>query len=125
MDNTEEILQSIIDCAVNDIISLIAKDLKNLKFTDIVQTTHNAVNKLGVKLVEQIVAIIDSKYYNQRDKHSVILRHRKTRKMVSEMGELNLTRRLYFNKNTAKYFFAVDEILNIEKNSRVEGMTPR
>ena len=122
MDNTEEILQSIIDCAVNDIISLIAKDLKNLKFTDIVQTTHNAVNKLGVKLVEQIVAIIDSKYYNQRDKHSVILRHRKTRKMVSEMGELNLTRRLYFNKNTAKYFFAVDEILNIEKNSRVEGM---
>ncbi len=120
MENTKEIIQSLIDNAVKDIISLIAKDLKELKFTDIVSTTQKTVNKLGVSLIEQIVSIIDENYNNQRDKRAVLLRHTKTRKMVSEMGELNLTRRLYFNKAISKYFFAVDELLNIEKHSRVE-----
>lgn len=120
MENTKEIIQSLIDGAVKEIMSLIVEDLKKLKFTDIVHITQNAVNKLGVNLVEQIVKIFDTNYNSQRDKHSVILRHTKTRKMVSEMGELNLTRRLYFNKDTKKYFFAVDELLDIEKHSRIE-----
>lgn len=121
MENTKEIIQSLIDCAVSEILSQIAKDLKKLNFSDIVRTTHDTVHKLGVRLIEQIVKIIDTKYNIQRDRHSVILRHTKTRKMVSEMGELNLTRRLYYDKAKAKYFFAVDEILNMEKYSRIEG----
>lgn len=121
MESTKEIIQSLIDCAVNDIISLIAKDLKELNFSDIVRTTQKTVNNLGVSLIEQIVKIIDQNYNNQRDKHSIILRHTKTRKMVSGMGELNLTRRLYFNKVSGKYFFAVDELLNMEKYSRIES----
>lgn len=121
MENTKEIIHSLIDCAVEEIISLIAKDLKELSFSEIVRTTQKTVNNLGVSLIEQIVKIIDENYNNQRDKHSIILRHTKTRKMVSGMGELNLTRRLYFNKVSGRYFFAVDELLNIEKYSRVEG----
>lgn len=121
MDNTKEIIHSLIDCAVNDIISLVAKDLKELSFSEIVRTTQKTVNNLGVNLIEQIVKIIDQSYNSQRNRHAVILRHTKTRKMVSEMGELNLQRNLYYDKDTARYFFAVDEILNIEKYSRVEG----
>lgn len=121
MENTKEIIHSIIECAVDEVLALVAKDIRQLKFADVVRTTHNAVNDLGVKLIENIVRIIDEKYNAQRDKHNVILRHTKTRKMVSELGELNLTRKLYFDKATARYFFAVDEILNIEKYSRVEG----
>lgn len=121
MDNTKEIVQSLIDCAVEEIISLIAKDIKELSFSDIVRTTQKTVNNLGVSLIEQIVKIIDENYNKQRDKHTVILRHTKTRRMVSGMGELNLTRRLYFNKVSGKYFFAVDELLNMEKYSRVES----
>ncbi|MCI8476049.1 MAG: ISLre2 family transposase [Clostridia bacterium] len=121
MENTKEIIQSLIDCAVNDIISLIVKDLKELNFSDIVRTTQKTVNNLGVNLIGQIVKIIDDSYNKKRDKHAVILRHTKTRKMVSAMGELNLTRRLYFNKTLGKYFFAVDELLNMEKYSRIES----
>ena len=121
MENTKETLHSIIECAVAEVLVLVAKDIRRLKFADIVRKTHNVVNDLGVKLIENIVRIIDEKYNAQRDKHNVILRHTKTRKMVSEMGELNLTRKLYFDKAAARYFFAVDEILNIEKYSRVEG----
>lgn len=121
MKNTEETIHSLVKSAIDEIISLIAKDIRELKFIDIVRTTHKTVNNLGVKIIEQIVKILDERYDNQRDKHSVILRHTKTRKMVSEMGELNLTRKLYFDKTAARYFFAVDEILNIEKYSRVEG----
>lgn len=121
MESTKEVVQSLIDCAVKEIISLIAKDLKELNFSDIIRTTQKTVNNLGVSLVEQIVKIIDESYNKQRDKHAVILRHTKTRKMVSGMGELNLKRRLYFNKATGKYFFAVDELLNMEKYSRIES----
>ena len=121
MENTKEIIQSLIDCADNDIISLIVKDLKELNFSDIVRTTQKTVNNLGVNLIGQIVKIIDDSYNKKRDKHAVILRHTKTRKMVSAMGELNLTRRLYFNKTLGKYFFAVDELLNMEKYSRIES----
>ena len=121
MENTKEIIHSLIECAVEEIISLIAKDLKELSFSDIVRTTQKTVNNLGVSLIEQIVKIIDQNYNNQRDKHSIILRHTKTRKMVSGMGELNLTRRLYFDKASGKYFFAVDELLNMEKYSRIES----
>lgn len=121
MDNTKEVIQSLIDCAVKEIISLIAKDLKELSFSDIVRITQKTVNNLGVSLIEQIVKIIDDNYNKQRDKHAVILRHTKTRKMVSGIGEINLTRRLYFNKTSGKYFFAVDELLNMEKYSRVDS----
>ncbi len=121
MENTKEIIHSIIECTVEEVLALVAKDIRRLKFADIVRTTHNAVKDLGVKLIENIVRIVDEKYNAQRDKHNVILRHTKTRKMVSELGELNLTRKLYFDKAAARYFFAVDEILNIEKYSRVEG----
>ena len=33
--------------------------------------------------------------------------------MASAMGEIELTRRLYFDKAAGKYFFAVDELLGI------------
>lgn len=121
MENTKAIIHSLIDCAVEEIITLISKDLKKLSFSDIVHTTQKTVNNLGVSLIEQIVKIIDVSYNEKRDKHAVILRHTKTRKMVSGMGELNLKRNLYYDKSEARYFFAVDELLNIEKYSRVES----
>lgn len=121
MENTREIFQSIITEAVNGLLLELADGLDKNNFTDIVQKTHETVNKLGVGLIENIIEIFDSRYNEQRDRHSIILRHTKTRKMVSAMGELNLKRRLYFDKVAGKYFFAVDELLGMEKYSRVES----
>lgn len=121
MENTKESIRALIDEAVRRLYAKISENLSDMNFTDIVRTTHKTVNDLGARLVEQIVGIVDDKYNALRNKHEIILRHTKTRKMVSGMGELNLKRRLYYDKTAARYFFAVDELLNIEKFSRIEG----
>lgn len=120
MENTKEIIRTLINCAVEEIISLFAKNIKQLTFSDIVTTTQSAVNKLGTRIIEQIVNASDNVFNQQRDKHKIILRHTKTRRMISDMGELSLTRRLYYDKVLGRYFFAVDEMLGIEKYSRIE-----
>lgn len=121
MEDTKEIIRSIIDEAVAELMGVIADDIGKMSLLNIVQTTQNAVNKLGSKIVSQIVTIADELYNKQRDKHKITLRHLKTRRMASAMGEIELTRRLYFDKSVGKYFFAVDELLDIEKYSRIEG----
>lgn len=65
MKNTEETIHSLVKSAIDEIISLIAKDIRELKFIDIVRTTHKTVNNLGVKIIEQIVKILDERYDNQ------------------------------------------------------------
>lgn len=100
---------------------VVSDNLQNIDFSGIVKTTQDAVNKLGVQIIEQIVGIADNVYNAQRDKHAIILRHTKTRKMVSAMGDINLKRRLYYDKAQSRYFFAVDELLDIEKHSRIES----
>ncbi|MBD5585477.1 MAG: ISLre2 family transposase [Clostridia bacterium] len=121
MENTKEKFRAIINEAVNNLFAKIAGELMSTSFTDIVRFTQLSVNELGARLIELIVGIVDDRYNEQRNKHNITLRHTKTRKMVSSMGELNLKRRLYYDKAACRYFFAVDELLNIEKFSRIEG----
>lgn len=121
MENTKEKFQTIISEAANKLFAKIAGELTSTSFKDIVRSTQVTVNELGARLIELIVGIVDDRYNEQRNKHDITLRHTKTRKMVSGMGELNLKRRLYYDKVACRYFFAVDELLNIEKFSRIEG----
>lgn len=121
MEDTKEIIRSIIDEAVAELMGVIADDIGKMSLSNIVQTTQIAVNKLGSRIVSQIVTVADELYSKRRDKHKITLRHTKTRRMASAMGEIELTRRLYFDKAAGKYFFAVDELLGIEKYSRIEG----
>lgn len=121
MNDTKVKLQSLISEAVERLLSVLSDDLQNMSFGKIVETTQNVVNGLGTRIIEQLVCLADDIYYARRDKHKVILRNRKTRKMTSSMGEINLSRRLYYDKSAEKYFFAIDELLNIEKHSRIES----
>lgn len=120
MKNTEERIRTIINDAVIKLFSLIADGMNRPSFDSIVKTTQEAMNSVGVRLVEEVVRITDEEYNAKRDIHAVTLRNLKTRKMISGMGELSLTRRLYFNKASQKYFFAADQLLHIEKYSRIE-----
>lgn len=121
MDNTKESLQRIINAAVNKLLSVLSENVRQMSFGKIVETTQSAINELGTQIIEQMISAVDDIYYAKRDKRKFILRNIKTRKMLSEMGEINLKRRLYYDKAAKKYFFAVDEMLDIEKRSRIEG----
>lgn len=121
MENTKEKLQLLISEAVKKLMIMVSDNLQNINFSGIVKKTQDTVNKLGVQIIEQIVKVADDVYNVKRDKHEIILRHTKTRKMISAMGDINLKRRLYYNKAQSRYFFAVDELLDIEKHSRIES----
>lgn len=120
MEKERQIIEEIINEAVNGILELVSDNLSQMNYSDIVQTVQMEVNQLGASLIERIVAITDDCYNRQRNKHRIVIRNNKTRKMVSQMGDITLIRKLYYDKKKCKYFFAVDELLNIEKYSRID-----
>ena len=89
MKNTEERIRTIINDAVIKLFSLIADGMNRPSFDSIVKTTQEAMNSVGVRLVEEVVRITDEEYNAKRDIHAVTLRNLKTRKMISGMGELS------------------------------------
>lgn len=121
MTNFKEELRTIIDDAVKELLATVSNDFKRTNLTDLVKTTKLAVDRLGSRLVSKIVELTDELYNARRDRHSIVIRNYKSRKLMSELGELTLNRRLYYDKSLARYFFAVDELLEIEKYSRIEG----
>ncbi len=121
MTNFKEELRTIIDDAVKELLATVSNDFKRTNFTDLVRTTKEAVDRLGSRLVSKVVELTDELYNARRDRHSIVIRNYKSRKLMSELGELTLSRRLYYDKSLARYFFAVDELLEIEKYSRIEG----
>lgn len=120
MINFKEELRIMIDDAVDELLAIISVDLKRSTLSGIIKTTKATVDKLGASLVARIVELTDELYNKRRDKHAVVVRNYKTRKLISELGEVTLNRRLYYDKSQGKYFFAVDELLEIEKRSRIE-----
>ena len=57
MEDTKEIIRSIIDEAVAELMGVIADDIGKMSLSNIVQTTQIAVNKLGSRIVSQIVTV--------------------------------------------------------------------
>ena len=103
-----------------NIITAVQKGLGKQSFAEIVGLTTDVVHNLGTKLIEEIVSALDEQYNASRDRHAVIMRNNKSRRMLTQMGEVTLSRRLYYDKHKEKYFFAVDELLDIERRSRID-----
>lgn len=118
----KEVIEQIIRNTVEKITSSIQGDLlKNeLSFKKIVLKTQENVNSLGVSILETITKELDDRYLQVRPKEVTIRHNLKKRTMLTSLGEITLERRLYKNKESNKCFFAIDELLNIPRYSRVE-----
>ncbi len=90
-------------------------------FSAAVASTQKIVNDLGIDILQLICSEVDKAYDSQRDKHKIIVKHKcKMRTLLTSMGEITLARKLYLDKAQRRYFFAVDDLLSLEKNSRIE-----
>lgn len=90
-------------------------------FSDIVKNTKETINELGCRLLEQVFKEVEKAYEKMRDKHRVIVRNKnKTRNLLTEMGSITVHHTLYFDKSEDRYFFAIDEMLQLERYSRIE-----
>lgn len=119
MDEIKETLLQLCNGAVEKLIATVMQH--GGTFADVVSKTQNGVNALGVTILEEYYQLVDGMYSNERDKHRVIVKNKsKTRTLITAMGNITLKRQLYLDKVEQKYFFAVDEILKLEKYSRIE-----
>ena len=115
-------LRPIIETCVEKLSIQILQTINNGgTFSDAVAGTQKAVNELGIDVLQYICQEVDEVYDEQRDKHKVIIKHRsKKRSLLTSMGEITLERKLYLDKANKRFFFAVDDLLKLEKNSRIE-----
>ena len=91
------------------------------KFEEIVKNTKEKMHNLGCSIIENVCEQIDNLYDVGRNRHDVVQRHKcKTRRLISEMGEITLSRRFYQDKRNSENFYVVDRLLGIPKNSRIE-----
>ena len=114
-------IENLVKEVVENVLCSIFTNLKNYDFSQIISKTQEQTNKLGVNLVKLACKEIERGFDEQRDKHRVVVKNKgKTRSILSELGEIKLQRTLYFDKNLSKCFFAVDELLHLEKYSRID-----
>lgn len=118
--STEEKIRDLIEFSVANIITVVQKGIGKQSFAEIVSLTTDVVHSLGTTLIEEIVTALDEHYNMERDRHAIIMRNNKSRRILTKMGEVTLSRRLYYDKSKQQYFFAVDELLDIERRSRID-----
>ena len=124
--NIEEIIRSLIESSVAEIVSSIGSSLDDKpQFSKIVAHTQDVVNRLGTALIEAVMREADDRYVAERDRKRFVVRNNKSRKLLSLMGEIELKRRLYYDKVEKRHFFAIDELFCIEKHSRIEANMKR
>lgn len=114
-------IEQLIRQSVEKVLLFSAHGIGNLSFADITQRTKREMEELGCSLLCQIVSLIETSFDKTRDKHRIVVRNKnKKRKLLTELGEVEINHTLYFDKQSERYFFAVDEILQLEKRSRIE-----
>lgn len=121
----EEILETAVKNVVKSVLTTVSKEFNKKEFSQIIESVQQSTNKLALQLIEMVIGIVEREYDSNRDRHAIILKNKKPRKILSNAGELEFVRNLYYDKNAERYFFAVDEILKIEKYSRLDNNLKR
>jgi hypothetical protein len=119
--NTQEKVRLMIEGSTAQIMSMLMNTIGKGAFSDTVEETQRIVNDLGSQILQIVCAEADDVFNAERDRNKVIIKHKdKTRRLLTTLGEVTLHRRLYYDKIEARYFFAADELLQIDKRARIE-----
>ena len=90
-------------------------------FSELAVTVHDWVNKLGIRILEEIVADADKTFIDsverKRDWHIV---RNDTRGVLTDMGEVNISRNYYRHKKTGEYAYLADEVLKLPAYDRID-----
>ncbi len=112
--------QAITQLVEKTVTNAVATILKNFTFSEVVKTLKTDLDNLGVKLIETVCRAVDDVYEQDRPKGITIKNKAKQRTMMTTFGMVTLNRRLYRDVNTEKCFFAIDELMQLPKYSRIE-----
>ena len=118
----QTILEKMVKESVKNILTFSAEGIGRVTFSDIADNTKKEMNALGVKILSVIIEQVEQVFNQSRDKHRIVIRNKnKMRRLLTEMGEVEIKHTLYCDKVAGRYFFPADEILKIEKRARIEN----
>lgn len=118
----QETLEKMVKESVAKLLTFSADGIGNVTFSDIAENTKKEMNALGAKILSVIVTQVEQIFDETRDKHKVVVRNKnKKRRLLTELGEVEIRHTLYCDKTTGRYFFPADEILKIPKKARIEN----
>ena len=107
---------------ISELEKHIAEGLLNgSSFSELAATVHDYVNKLGTRILEQIIEDADKAFIDstERKRHWQIVR-KDTRGVLTEMGQVNISRNYYRHKKTGEYAYLADEVLKLPAYDRVD-----
>ncbi len=116
------IVREIYEKIIPELEKHIAEELLNGSgFSELAYTVHDWVNKLGVRILEEIVADADKTFIGsaERKRHWHIVR-KDTRGVLTDMGEVNISRNYYRHKKTGEYAYLADEVLKLPAYDRID-----
>lgn len=116
MNYEKEIEKLIADAVENAVAAIVQK----FTFSDIVRSTKENLDALGIKLIETVCSAVDETYEKERPKNVIIKNRTKQRSIMTTFGAVTLKRLFYLDKATGEHFFALDDLLELPKYSRVE-----
>ncbi|MBQ9276495.1 MAG: ISLre2 family transposase [Clostridia bacterium] len=120
--NLQNVIEATIKESVSKILLYSAESASKLMFTDLTENTKKEMNDLGTKILSFIVSQVEENFEKSRDRHKIVIRNKnKKRRLLTEMGEVEINHTLYCDKASRRYFFAVDEMLQIDKKTRIES----
>jgi len=120
MKNT---IEELVNSTVSNFFSIAISSVEEQKtLSDIVSGLRNGLNDLGIKLIELVCEAVENAFDANRNKHKIVVRNKnKYRNILTEFGTVRMRHTLYYDKEVDRYFFASDELLKIEKYSRIEN----
>ena len=120
--NLQETIEKMIKESVSNVLAFSAVGIGKVTFSELAENTKKEMNDLGTKILQFIVMQVEKVFDETRDKHKIVVRNKnKRRRLLTELGEVEIKHTLYCDKTVERYFFPADEILRIAKRTRIEN----
>lgn len=111
-----------IENLIKGTVSALVEITQNMhNFAELMEKAHQTANDLCRRFVEESIVEFNRKYDLTRNKNEINRSiQNQVRILKTQIGEVIIERTLYFDKKNNRYFYPVDELLQIESHNRLD-----
>lgn len=115
-------MNKVINDILNECITKLEEYKKELlddniyEFYSFYQKSKEEFNKTFLKIMQNVLKQKDEEYYKTRNKKEILITHKnKVKTLLTEEGELKISRNRYYSVLDKKPFYYIDSILNLDR----------
>lgn len=120
----EEVVTSLLTKFGEDILETCIKTLEEREgLSGMVKKTSAKSNAFVLKLIKMVVEREDAEFCQKRNIHKVLKYHTyRAKNILTPIGNIELCRNEYLDKDSGKRFVYVDDILDLDKRQRIDKL---